>query len=120
MIQKVGDVWFRVEGAYIDDGSDTFQGMELDWQEWKIVKLTPCGAWFRLESMPWKKQKFALSRGARWISPTKQEAIKMLISRKKKQLYILDHQIDCAKETLELAMAANIELEFQEKVKKII
>lgn len=103
---KVGDIWHRVEGQYIDDGSETYQGMELEWQQWEVVKVTPCGAWMRCIEWPYKKQRFALASGARWVSATKAEALEGLIARKRRHIAIIDHQKTTATETMQLAKAA--------------
>lgn len=103
---KIGDIWYRVEGQYIDDGSETYQGMELVWQRWEIVKVTPCGAWMKSVEWPYKKQRFALTSGARWVRRTKADALSGLIARKRRHIRIVEHQAEVAKETLKLAEAA--------------
>lgn len=103
---KVGDILYRVDGQYIDDGSETYQGMELEWQQWEAVKATPRGAWMKCIERPYKKQKFALSSGARWVSMTKAEALDGLIARKRRQIAIVDQQKITASETMRLAKDA--------------
>lgn len=103
---QVGDIWFRVDGDWIDDGSETYQGMKLDWQQWRAVKVTPCGAWFECVQWPRRKHRFALSSGARWASRSKSGAIRGLIARKRRHIAILNQQLECAQETLQLALAA--------------
>ena len=56
---KIGDIWYRVDGEYIDDGSETYVGMELGWTTWQVVKVTPCGAWLKCVEHHWKKQRSA-------------------------------------------------------------
>ena len=34
----VGDIFHRVTGEWIDDGSETYQGMELQWEQWQILE----------------------------------------------------------------------------------
>lgn len=104
-VQAVGDIFHRVDGEYIDDGSETYQGMELCWTTWKVVRLTPCGAWLQCVERHWKKQRFALASGARWVSKTPDEALQSLIARKRRQLNILAQQTTTAKDTLHAAMA---------------
>jgi hypothetical protein len=100
---ELGDVWHRVDGEWIDDGSETYQGMELIWTTYSVVKVTPRGAWVKCIERSWKKQRFALMPGARWIGATKRDALKGLIARKKRHISILEQQDICAKETLILA-----------------
>lgn len=102
----VGDILHRVDGQYIDDGSETYQGMELEWQQWKVEKVTPRGAWLRSVEWPYKKRRFALIPGARWVGETKADALEGLIARKRRQIRIIDQQKITATETLELAKAA--------------
>lgn len=103
---KVGDIFHRVDGQYIDDGSEMYQGMELEWQQWQVEKVTPCGAWLRCIEWPYKKRRFAMIPGARWVSATKTEALEGLIARKRRHIAIIDHQKTAATETLQLAKAA--------------
>ena len=107
---KVNDILHRVEGQYIDDGSETYQGMELEWQQWKAVKVTPRGAWLQSVEWPYKKMRFALIPGARWVSSTKAEALAGLIARKGRQLEIIRQQTITATETLSLAKSALAEV----------
>lgn len=102
---KLDDVLHRVEGAYIDDGSETYQGMELCWLQWRVSKVTPSGAWLHCVEQPWRKQRFALNDGARWVSRTKQDALAGLIARKRRHIAIVEGQARTARETLELALA---------------
>lgn len=103
---KAGDVWHRVDGACLDDGSETYQGMELVWTTWRVVKVTPCGAWLKCVERHWTKPRFALASGARWASRTQNEALDRLVARKRRHLAILSSQEMMARETLELALAA--------------
>lgn len=103
---QIGDIWFRVDGAYKDDGSETFVGMELSWQQWRVVKLTKRGAWLQCVEYPFKKQRFALSSGARWVGKTKADALVGLIARKRRHIEIVEHQAIAARETMGLATAA--------------
>ena len=100
---KVGDILYRVDGQYIDDGSESYQGMELEWQQWKIEKVTPCGAWLRCVEWPYKKRRFALIPGARWVCTDKADALEGLVARKQRHIAIIDQQKITAAETLELA-----------------
>ena len=38
---KLGDVWYRVDGQYVDHGNEIYEGMELVWTTWTAVKITP-------------------------------------------------------------------------------
>lgn len=100
---KIGDIWYRAEGRYIDSGYDTYAGMEIDIQEWTVVRLTPCGAWLKRQNYWHRKEKFALSSGARWVSRTKKQAVENLIHRKKRQLTILRNHTTVAQDTLHAA-----------------
>lgn len=108
---QVGDIWHRVDGSYVDDGSETYQGMELEWKQWRVTRVTPAGAWLQSVEWPYKKQRFALSSGARWVSRTKAEALSGLIARKRRHIAIVEHQAETARETLLLAQAALANLE---------
>lgn len=107
---RVNDILHRVEGQYIDDGSEAYQGMELAWEQWKAVKVTPRGAWLQSVEWPHKKLRFALIPGARWVSNTKAEALSGLIARKRRQLEIIRQQTITAAETLDLAESALAEI----------
>lgn len=107
---KVNDILHRVDGQYIDDGSETYQGMELAWEQWRVEKVTPRGAWLRSVEWPHKKLRFALIPGARWVSSTKAEALAGLIARKRRQLEIIRQQNITATETLSIAQAAMAEI----------
>ena len=103
---QIGDIWYRVDGQWIDNGYETYQGVELVWQEWRAVKLTRSGAWFQCVGESWRKQRFALASGARWLSRTKDGALKSLIARKRRHIDIVENQAVVARDTLELARAA--------------
>lgn len=107
---KVNDILHRVEGQYTDDGSETYQGMELAWEQWQVEKVTPRGAWLRSVEWPHKKLRFALIPGARWVSGTKEKALVGLIARKRRQLEIIRQQNTTATETLSLAQSALAEI----------
>lgn len=107
---QIGDIWHRVEGSCIDDGSEYFPGVALEWQQWKIVKITTHGAWMQNVSGPHQKLRFALIPGVRWVSSTKNEALLGLIARKRRQIAIVEHQAATARETLELAKTALAEM----------
>ena len=103
---ELDDILHRVEGAHVDDGSETYQGMELCWLQWRVVKVTPAGAWLHCIEQPWRKQRFALNHGARWVSRTKADALAGLVARKKRHIAIVEHQAESAREVLALAVAA--------------
>lgn len=103
---QLGDIWHRVEGSHIDDGSETYQGMELCWLQWRVAKVTPAGAWLHCVEQPWRKQRFALNDGSRWVSRTKADALAGLIARKRRHIAIVEHQAEAAREVLALALAA--------------
>lgn len=102
---KVGDIWYRVDGSML--GDEVCEGYELQWEEFRCERLTPSGGWFR--SVQWghyKKPRFALAIGCRWLRPSQTEALQALIARKRRQLVILSSQQAFAQETLELATHA--------------
>ena len=102
---QIGDILYRVDGEWIDDGSEVYCGMELSWTEWRVVKPTPCGAWLECVERPWKKKRFALIPGARWVSQSKKSALQGLVARKRRHIAILNHQTTTASDTLLLAEA---------------
>lgn len=110
-VPKIGDVWYRVDGVWIDDGSESYCGMELQWQQWRVTKVTPSGAWFQSIEQPYKKQRFALTNGARWVSRTKADALSGLIARKLRHIKIVQFQATTASETLDLAKEALAKME---------
>ena len=103
---QLGDILFRVNGEYRDDGSETYIGMELSWEQWRVVKTTPCGAWLQCVEWPYKKKRFALNSGSRLAARTKTEALMSLIARKRRHISIVEHQAEVARETLALAKEA--------------
>ena len=97
----IGDKWWRAEERYIDDGSETYCGVTIGFVEYEAVKLTPCGAWLRCITWPHltrKKLKFALQSGSRAVRRTKVEALEGLIARKRRQIQIVAHQMDVARD----------------------
>jgi len=103
----VNDLWHRVDGTWIDDGSEAYAGMELDWTTWRCIKTTPRGAWFQRCEWPQNaKPRFVLTRGARNLHRTKREALEALIHRKRRHLAILDGQKMAAEDTLLTAQSA--------------
>ncbi len=100
---KIGDIWYRVDGDWIDDGSEHYVGVELAWTTWRVVKVTRCGAWMQCVEWPYKKLRFALMPGVVWCCQDKISALYSLAARKRRQLRILDGQITTARDTLELA-----------------
>lgn len=101
---KVGDIWLRVDG--VPNGDETWDGgAELTWQEWRVVKVTPCGAWL---SRPYGdfhigEPRFALANNCRWCHRTKEEALRSLIRRKHRHIQFLERDMVVARETLRLA-----------------
>ena len=117
---QVGDTWHRVNGGFYDEGCCD---VELDWQEFKVVKTTRCGAWLQQEFKVVKttrcgawlqrqhfglalgKPRFILASGGRWACQTKDEALVSLIARKRRHLRILAARTEEAERVLELAKA---------------
>lgn len=102
----VGDVWHRVDGDWIDDGSEVYQGMELAWTSWRCTKVTRCGAWFQCVEWSGDKPRFALTSGSKNLSRTQREALERLVARKVRQLEILRQQRAVAEDTLSMAREA--------------
>jgi hypothetical protein len=102
----IGDVWHRVDGDWIDDGSESYQGMELAWTTWRCTKVTRCGAWFQCVEWRGRKPRFALTSGAKNLSRTQREALERLIARKVRQMKILEGQKTAAADTLTVARSA--------------
>lgn len=101
---QIGDVWYRVEGSHI--GDEAYEGMELMWSSWQCIKTTAQGAWFQSVEWSYKKQRFALTSGARFLSRTKHEALQRLIARKVRHLRILASETVAAQDTLDVARTA--------------
>lgn len=100
----LNDLWHRVDGSWIDDGSESYAGMELSWTTWRCVRLTRCGAWFQRCEWPHNaKPRFVLTLGARNLHRTKREALEALIRRKRRHLAILEGQKTAAEDTLQAA-----------------
>jgi hypothetical protein len=105
-VDKVGDIWFRAEEQWIDDGSEMYAGVTIAYVEWEVTKVTSCGVWLRCVTWPYrskKKERFALKSGARAFRRTKLDALQGLIARKNRQLAIVAHQKQVAEDTLEAA-----------------
>lgn len=98
---KVGDIWYRVDGL-----REEFLETQLEWEEWRCVKVTRCGGWFESTRWTYKKKRFAHSHGARWLRRTPAEALQGLIARKRRHIAIIDWQREIAEETLKLATHA--------------
>lgn len=107
----VGDIWHRVDGTWIDTGSETYEGMELSWTTWRCDKVTKCGAWFVCTEWRARDRVFAATSGARNLHRTDVEALKALIARKNRQIRILEGQARAAEDTLTEAMVALPKLE---------
>ncbi len=99
----VGDIWHRVDGAWIDTGSEVYEGMELSWTTWRCEKVTKCGAWFVCTEWRTRDRLFAATSGAKNLHRTDVEALRALIARKRRQLAILHGQKTAAEDTLALA-----------------
>ena len=100
----LGDVWHRVEGWHI--GEDVYGGMGLAWTSWLCIKTTAQGAWFKCVELNFKKPRFALTSGSRFIVRTKQEALERLIARKERHLRLLASEAVAAQDTLDIARDA--------------
>ena len=104
---ELGDIWYSVKG--VASGDDIWDGgAELYWIEYKVVKVTPCGAWLvqPFGGFLLGKPRFALASGCRWCHRTKKEALQSLVRRKHRHLRFLERDTIVAKESLRLALEA--------------
>lgn len=100
-LESIGDSWYRAEHRYIEDGSETYVGVEVELLEWRVVKVTRQGVWLACPTQPWRKKRFALSLGARAFRRTREEALDGLLARKRRQIRILESQMQVARDTIE-------------------
>jgi len=89
------NVYYRYEAAFYERG-----GIEITLVEIPIIKTTPRGVWIGWGT-GWKK--FILNDAKKkWAHPTKEAALESFKCRKRRQIAILQHQINVA----ELALHA--------------
>lgn len=117
---KVGDLWYRAKDAYYsgwDSHSETSYliGPNIELITYQVDKVTPKGVWLRrcfgtgtVQPMGGLIQssdrKFVLlMANKRLAQPSKEEALKSLIARKARQIYILDGQATRARKASMLA-----------------
>jgi hypothetical protein len=98
-----------------EDGINYDEETEIRLLDFEVIKETPCGKWIRFPERdrylysPIKYiqgKKFILEKGwdhftcKRFAWPTKEEALVSYITRKEKQIAILENQLENAKEFL--------------------
>ncbi len=102
------DIAFRYEGILYSMDCDEFDNplpgatLRVRLQKYSIVKRTPKGFWISYFSGG--KDRFVLD-GARkqFAHQSIEKAQESFIARKKRQIYILKHQLEVAEESLRLA-----------------
>lgn len=83
-----------------------FYPTELQLVEFDLVKETPCGYWIKQSSWLFYDlpNKWVSKTGRkRYAYPTKEEALKSFFFKKKRQIKILQTQLDFAKNDLKIA-----------------
>jgi hypothetical protein len=84
--------------------------------EFDVVRETPCGAW--IQHSYGKKRFINLRCVKQWASKTPEEAKKNFLARKKRQISILEHQLQDAKDSViamglvSLAYSEYVELDY--------
>ncbi len=98
----VGEGYTDQWGEYVSTGSH----VKLQLREFQVIKVTPRGARIddysqggRFISRDWNKQ---------WASPTIEQARQSFIARKKRQMRILEKQLQRAKEAMHKATMGNL------------
>lgn len=77
--------------------------LEIMYEEYTILKYTPKGVWIEHPQYGHLKGKFVLLSGKkRFAYPTKEEALKSLYYRKKRQLLYLRNQIEIAETVINM------------------
>lgn len=104
---KVGDTWYRYEDvryATMSDewGESTGSYTVINMYEYTVRKVTPKGVWISQGTVD-NPRFVLLSATKRYAAPTKAEALESLIARRMRQCVILEHQLNRAKETIQLA-----------------
>lgn len=82
-----------------EDSMDAF-GVKVHPRKFKVIKETPCGYW--IELFYWGDDKKWVSKVARkrYAYPTKHEALTSFKARKKRQIEILEAQLNQARQSL--------------------
>ncbi len=95
----VTEVWYRYD-KYSENHIHAF--------EYPVLKHTPKGVW----RDNYGKKRFVLKDGLkRFALPTKKEALESYIRRKKKQIQLLNHQLETARLCLMIANSQYEEME---------
>ena len=77
--------------------------LEIFYEEYTILKHTPKGVWIEHPQYGHTKGKFVLLSGKkRFAYPTKEEALKSLYYRKKRQLIYLKNQVEVAETVINM------------------
>lgn len=99
--------YYRFEDYGVAHGSEEYgfySTRQLSLREFQVVKETPKGAWIE---MPFLLDRRFVRRDARkrFACPTVEEARESFMARKKRQIKILNTQLQNAQESLRLAEA---------------
>lgn len=98
---KVGDVWYRY--------NDPIYDVELSLEEYRVVKVTPCGV--RLVSHRWysaQTKLVLLNSHKQFACPTKADALHSFMHRKTRQIAILTAQLRRAQNALAVGKALEL------------
>ena len=101
------------------------QGIDVVLEKFKLLKETPAGYWIIPEYQDpveplvmfkdtWYRKWISKTSRKRFAYPTKEEALDSFKMRKKRQIPILEGQLDCVKEALKVA--ENIDTTLEERV----
>lgn len=89
---EIGDTWYRYEGEYWQE--DYAPEPKLILQEFKVLKLTPCGAWIAPKGYG-SPLRFILKDSVKqYASPTRQRAMEKFIRRKMRYEKILEQRLE--------------------------
>lgn len=110
----MNDIYYRYIDGYLED--DNYPWMEVvRLEQFPVIKRTECGVWIQMNNgglfINGKyqcKKKFILEQfgygktktNKRFAWPTKEEALISYIKRKEKQIWLLENQLERAKEYL--------------------
>lgn len=103
-MSTVGDIWYRADERYIDDGSEMYVGVTIAVVEWHVVRVTPQGVWLNRNPSYGCRPRWA-SEASRSFAATRVRAVEKLIKRRQSQVRILGHQLQVARDTLDAAKA---------------
>ena len=95
-------------------GNSMGTSVKVEMREFRTLAETPCGYWIALDFLGdgFIGPKYFVLKNSRkrYAWPTKEEALTSFIERKKKQISILNHQLDHAKTALQIGYSFQAEL----------